>query len=226
MKGSVSVSGQTASGGDSHGGPAPTTDVAADPNAPTYTPLRRDGPGRPARDDPRHRPRRPGEEDDRGAGFRRRRLDVQRDRPRAGHPGPPRGHHPGPPQEPGDEHAAPQRRLPRLAGRLERRDDLDQPGRGEALRVEGRLCRRVDVPLRDGPGAPPHRQRHVRHGHRRAEGRLQAGRQGVRPRPERVVPRPAGRAGQPDQGVGRGAGARLRRLQRRRQPVQGQPPTR
>ena len=39
MKGSVSVSGQAASGGDSHGGPAPTTDVAADPNAPAYTPL-------------------------------------------------------------------------------------------------------------------------------------------------------------------------------------------
>ncbi len=37
MKGSVSVSGQTASTADSHGGPAPTTNVAADPNAPKYT---------------------------------------------------------------------------------------------------------------------------------------------------------------------------------------------
>ena len=37
MKGSVTVSGQAASGGDSHGGPAPATTVAADPNAPKYT---------------------------------------------------------------------------------------------------------------------------------------------------------------------------------------------
>jgi nitrite reductase (NO-forming) len=37
MKGSVSVSGQTASTADSHGGPAPTTNIAADPNAPKYT---------------------------------------------------------------------------------------------------------------------------------------------------------------------------------------------
>ena len=42
MKGMVMVGGQTASGqttgsADSHGGPAPTTNVAADPNAPKYT---------------------------------------------------------------------------------------------------------------------------------------------------------------------------------------------
>jgi nitrite reductase (NO-forming) len=37
MKGSVTVSGQAAGGGDSHGGPAPATTVAADPNAPKYT---------------------------------------------------------------------------------------------------------------------------------------------------------------------------------------------
>ena len=43
MKGAVTVSGQTAaaspatSGGDSHGGPPPTTDVQADPSAPEYT---------------------------------------------------------------------------------------------------------------------------------------------------------------------------------------------
>jgi len=39
MAGTVSVEGSTAgatTGGDSHGGPAPTTDVAADPNAPAY----------------------------------------------------------------------------------------------------------------------------------------------------------------------------------------------
>ena len=40
MTGMVSVEGATAggeTGGESHGGPAPTTDVAADPNAPAYT---------------------------------------------------------------------------------------------------------------------------------------------------------------------------------------------
>ncbi len=37
MKGTISVKG-TAAGGDSHGGPAPTTDVAADENAPAYVP--------------------------------------------------------------------------------------------------------------------------------------------------------------------------------------------
>ena len=49
--------------------------------------------------------------------------------------------------------------------------------------------------------------------------RAAAGRQRVRARPERVVPGRAGPAGRPDQGHGRGARARLRRLQRRRQPV-------
>jgi len=37
MKGTISIKG-TAAGGDSHGGPAPVTDVAADPNAPAYVP--------------------------------------------------------------------------------------------------------------------------------------------------------------------------------------------
>jgi nitrite reductase (NO-forming) len=37
MKGMVMVKGSTA-GGDDHGGPAPVTDVKADPNAPAYTP--------------------------------------------------------------------------------------------------------------------------------------------------------------------------------------------
>ena len=50
---------------------------------------------------------------------------------------------------------------------------------------------------------------------------LPPGRQGVRPRPERVVPRPAGRDHRPRQGLGRRPRPRLRRLQRRRQPVQG-----
>jgi nitrite reductase (NO-forming) len=37
MKGTISVKG-TAAGGDSHGGPAPATDVQPDPNAPRYVP--------------------------------------------------------------------------------------------------------------------------------------------------------------------------------------------
>jgi nitrite reductase (NO-forming) len=37
MKGTISVKG-TAAGGDSHGGPAPATDVQPDPNAPKYVP--------------------------------------------------------------------------------------------------------------------------------------------------------------------------------------------
>ena len=37
MKGTISVKGQAA-GGDSHGGPAPVTDVPPDPNAPKYVP--------------------------------------------------------------------------------------------------------------------------------------------------------------------------------------------
>ena len=48
--------------------------------------------------------------------------------------------------------------------------------------------------------------------------------QRVRPRPERVVPRPArGEPARLRQGSAAAPGPRLRRLQRRRQPVQGQP---
>ena len=90
--------------------------------------------------------------------------------PGPGDPGEGRRHGPDPPQEPGHEQALALDRLPRQPGRLERRDDVDRPGRGEAVRVQGRLRRRVDVPLRHRAGAAPHRQRHVRHGHRRAEG--------------------------------------------------------
>ena len=43
------------------------------------------------------------------------------------------------------------------------------------------------------PGPAPHRQRHVRHGHRRARRRAPPDRQRVLLRPERVVPRAAGR---------------------------------
>jgi nitrite reductase (NO-forming) len=52
----------------------------------------------------------------------------------------------------------------------------DQTRRGEGLRVARRLRRCLDVPLWHGAGTPPHRQWDVRHGHRRADGRLQAGR--------------------------------------------------
>ena len=127
-------------------------------------------------------------------GLRPDGLDVRRHGPGPGDPRQGRRHDPRPPEEPGHEQAAALGRLPRQPGRLERRDDLDRPGRGEALRVEGRLRRRVDVPLRHVAGAPPHRQRHVRHGHRRAEGGPPPVDTRVRARPERVVPRPAGRA--------------------------------
>ena len=45
------------------------------------------------------------------------------------------------------------------------------PGEELRLRVDRGLRRRVDVPLRDVAGAPSHRQRHVRHGHRGARAR-------------------------------------------------------
>ena len=80
--------------------------------------------------------------------------------------------------------------------------------------------RRLDVPLRHGAGAAPHRQRHVRHGHRRARGG---------PAARSTTSSPSSRAsgtsapqGEPadlDEGHGRGARPRLRGLQRRRQPV-------
>jgi nitrite reductase (NO-forming) len=38
MRGTISVKGSTAGGGGDHGGPAPVTDVKADPNAPPYEP--------------------------------------------------------------------------------------------------------------------------------------------------------------------------------------------
>ncbi|MEW5991292.1 MAG: multicopper oxidase domain-containing protein [Chloroflexota bacterium] len=37
MQGAITVAGSTTGGGDDHGGPAPATDVEADPNAPAYT---------------------------------------------------------------------------------------------------------------------------------------------------------------------------------------------
>ncbi len=181
--------------------------------------LRREGAGPAVRRRPRHRPRHDrGSEDGRG-GLRPEGLDVRRDRPWPCHPGEGGRHDPGPPQERGREPAEPLDRLPRQPGRLERRDDLDRPGRGEALRVDGRLRRRLDVPLRHDARAPPHRQRDVRHGHRRTEGGPAGGRPRVRDRPERVVPGRAGQGGRPREGDGRRAGARRRPLQRRRQPV-------
>ena len=86
----------------------------------------------------------------------------------------------------------------REPGRVERRDALDHAGRGARLRVEGRDA---GVWMYHCGTAPTlhHRQRHVRHGHRRAEGRPAAGGQGVHSGPERVVSRPAGPAQRPDQ---------------------------
>ena len=114
-------------------------------------------------------------------------------------------------------------RLPRKPDGDERPDGRDQARAQLDLHVHGGLRRRLDVPLRHGAGAAAHRQRHVRHGHRRAEGRPPARSTGARPRPERVVPGRAGPAGRLRQGQRRRAGARLPGLQRRRQPVQGQP---
>jgi nitrite reductase (NO-forming) len=46
MKGSITVAGAAVHTGDSHGGPAPMTDVAADPNAPAYIPKDATAPAR------------------------------------------------------------------------------------------------------------------------------------------------------------------------------------
>ena len=84
------------------------------------------------------------------ARLRPGRLDLRRHGPGPRHPGQVgdtiRIHL----KNPATSKLAHSRRLPRQPGRLERRDDLDQPRRGEALRVEGRLRRRLDVPLRHG----------------------------------------------------------------------------
>ena len=69
----------------------------------------------------------------------------------------------------------------------------------------------------------PHRQRDVRDGHRRARRRAAADRARVLPRPERVVPRRAGRDCVAGEGQPGRAGARLRDVQRRRPPVRRQP---
>ena len=55
MKGTISVKG-TAAGGDSHGGPAPATDVQPDPNAPKYTLFDPKAPALLPGDSARHRP--------------------------------------------------------------------------------------------------------------------------------------------------------------------------
>ena len=81
--------------------PSPTTAApVADPNAPPYVLRDADRPGRPGRHGPRHRLADHRDGHDRRQGLRRPRLDVRRDGPRAGHPGPPRRHGPRPPDQP------------------------------------------------------------------------------------------------------------------------------
>ncbi len=120
MTGTISVKGAAAAGGDDHGGPAPSGDVAADPNAPA--PVTYDATA------PERLPE--GEVhdidlviteigDDRRQGLRAGGLDVRRHRARPGHPGHRRRQDPRPPEEPGHQQAAPLHRLPRQPGRLE-----------------------------------------------------------------------------------------------------------
>ena len=63
---------------------------------------------------------------------------------------------------------------------MERPDGRDPARRNLHLYVHRRVRRRLDVPLRHGADARAHRERHVRHGHRRAEGRVPEGRSGAR----------------------------------------------
>ena len=94
------------------------------------------------------------------------------------------------------DHADEQRRDPAL-GRLPRRAHRPEqglrrraPGQVGQLHVPRQRPRRVHVPLRHEAGADAHRQRHVRRDRRRAEaGRPAEGRQELRPRRQRVVPR-------------------------------------
>ena len=131
-------------------GPAPATDVQPDANAPKY-----------AVHDPKAPALLAGDTHDIDLvieeklmtvadGLQPGRLDLRRIGPGPGDPGQAGRPRPDPPQESGHEQAPPQRRLPQLHGGVERRDDLDQPGRGEALRVPGRVRGRLDVPLRHG----------------------------------------------------------------------------
>ena len=207
MKGQVTVGGDMgmampAASAAAARRPAPRRPPVADPNAPAYdaasTRRRRRvlaGHG------PRHRPADHREGHHGRRGLRRPRLDVRRDGARADDPGPPRRHRQRASDQPGPDE--PLHRLPRQPDRDEPPDGGDQARRDVHLHVHGRLRRRVDVPLRHRAGAPPHRERHVRDGDRRAQGRPAQGRRGVRLRPERVVPRRAGRArelreGEPD----------------------------
>ena len=91
-----------------------------------------------------------------------------------------------------------------------------EPGESARVPVRGQARRDLDVPLRHGAGAAPHRQRHVRRHHHRPA-RPTRRRPRVHLRAVRVLPRAAGPAGRPGQDAGRAA--RRRRLQRVRQPV-------
>ena len=123
-------------------------------------------------------------------GLRRPRLDVWRHRARSRRLRAPGRHGQRSPDEPGPDE--PLHRLPRQPDRDEPPDGGDPAGRDVHLHLHRRLRRRLDVPLRHGADPPPHRQRHVRHGHRGAQGRAAQGGQRVRVRAGRVVPGCAG----------------------------------
>ena len=167
----------------SYAGAARQRDALATAHKPYPAALPRRPAGRRGRASRPHRPDRP----DR-ARRQVRRVGVGRRRARAGHP-----RAPGPA---GEDHADEQRRDPAL-GRLPRRPHRAEqgvrrrlPGQVGQLHVPRQRPGRVHVPLRHEAGADAHRERHVRRDRRRAEaGRAAEGRQELRARRERVVPR-------------------------------------
>ena len=178
----------------SHGGPAPDTGtVKPDPAAPKYTPFDATAPKVLDGHDPRHRPRRRGEADDRRpdaeGGFVQAvwtfngtvpvRSSASTWATRSGSTS--RTRRPASCPHSVDFHAS----------QVAWNDEMTSINPGEEKLYEWTADYAGVWMYHCGtaPGAPPHRQRHVRHGHRRAEGRLRAGRPRVRARPERVVPR-------------------------------------
>ena len=202
MKGSITVAGSTAGSGgaDDHGGPAPATDVQPDPNAPPYTLYPAAAPALLAGDvhdidlEIKEMPMTVAYDPTAKSGFVQAVWTFN-------------GTVPGPVirvkvgdtirihlKNPATNQLA--HSVDFHASQVAWNDEMTSinPGEEKLYEWHGRLRRRLDVPLRHVTGPPPHRQRHVRHGHRRAEGRPPAGRCGVRDRPERVVPRAAGPA--------------------------------
>jgi hypothetical protein len=159
----------------------------ARPQRPAVSALRRHSTGRAAGDRPHHHAH------GRGEGFHDRHwlrgacLDLQRASPRPRDPRPLRRHGAGPSDQPRHQYDAPLARFPRQPSRLERADAIGQPGARQLVHLACRLRWRLDVPLRHGSRDRPHRQWHVRHGDRGAQGRAAQGGQGVHHRAERVV---------------------------------------